>query len=178
MTARRSRPRGPVELDGFDRRVLAAVQRDNIAPLRQIAEEVCLSAAAVARRLQRLRRDGVIAADVSIVDPVAAGVPITVIVEVSVESEIVENLDRVRARFVACPQVQHCYYVTGEVDFILIMAVANMDQYETLTRKLFFDGGNVSRFRSFVAMQRVKVTSALALTDIGEDYRDGASDAR
>jgi DNA-binding Lrp family transcriptional regulator len=47
--------------------------------------------------------------------------------------------------------------VTGEADFIMIITVRTMDEYEELTRRLFFENRNVKHFRSFVAMQRVKV---------------------
>ncbi|TIO55284.1 MAG: Lrp/AsnC family transcriptional regulator, partial [Mesorhizobium sp.] len=55
------------------------------------------------------------------------------------------------------PEVQQCYYVTGEADFILVVTVATMADYEALTRRLFFENNNVRRFRTFVAMDRVKV---------------------
>jgi len=53
--------------------------------------------------------------------------------------------------------VRQCYYVTGDWDFILIMAVTDMENYNALTRQLFFAGNNVKRFKTFVAMSRVKV---------------------
>jgi DNA-binding Lrp family transcriptional regulator len=112
----------------------------------------------VARRLQRLRKDGVIAADISVVRPEYVGTPLTIIVHVSVETEVLEELDAMRERFLQCPQVQQCYYVTGDVDFVLIVAVRDMTEYTALTRSLFFESGNVRSFRTFVAMQRVKVS--------------------
>lgn len=159
--------RAAASLDSFDFKILAAVQESNIQPLRVIAEAVSLSTPAVARRLQRLRELGVITRDVSIVSPDAVGQPISLIVEVCVESELLENLDAVQNRFLACPQIQHCYYVTGEVDFVLIMLVRDMQQYETLTRELFFTGGNVSHFRTFVAMKRVKVSQDVVFDAAG-----------
>lgn len=48
-----------------------------------------------------------------------------------------------------------------EADFILIILVADMAQYERLTRKLFFDSGNVRKFKTFIAMDNVK--SALSV---------------
>jgi Lrp/AsnC family transcriptional regulator, leucine-responsive regulatory protein len=152
-----------VLLDDFDLKILAAVQRSNIQPIRTIAAAISLSTPAVARRLQRLREHGVIARDVSIVNPESVGQPISLIVEVCVESELIENLDAVQSRFMACPQIQHCYYVTGEVDFVLIMLVRDMQQYEALTRELFFTGGNVRQFRTFVAMKRVKVGQEIVI---------------
>jgi Lrp/AsnC family transcriptional regulator, leucine-responsive regulatory protein len=89
------------------------------------------------------------------------GRPITVIVEVSVESERLDLLDAVRQRFVACSAVAQVYYVTGEVDFVLILTVADMSEYERLTRELFFAEGNVKRFRTLVVMDRAKATMAV-----------------
>lgn len=43
------------------------------------------------------------------------------------------------------------------MDFVLILAVRNMDQYNALTRELFFANNNVKRFKTLVSMSRVKV---------------------
>jgi Lrp/AsnC family transcriptional regulator, leucine-responsive regulatory protein len=153
----------PLLLDDFDLKILAEMQRSNIQPIRVVAEAVALSTPAVARRLQRLREHGVIARDVSIIDPNAVGQPISLIVEVCVESELIDHLDAIENRFRACQQIQQCYYVTGEADFILIMLVRDMQEYEALTRTLFFADGNVRHFRTFVAMKRVKVNQAVVI---------------
>jgi Lrp/AsnC family leucine-responsive transcriptional regulator len=150
-------------LDAFDLKLLDLIQRNNQLPIRELAEHVSLSLPAVAKRLQRLRKAGVIAADISVLSPELTGVSTTIIVNVSVENEAVEQLDEIRDRFLRCPQVQQCYYVTGDIDFILIMAVRDMKDYEKLTRELFFEGGNVRRFRTFVTMDRVKVSLDLSL---------------
>ena len=67
-----------------------------------------------------------------------------------------ELLDAMRERFRACPQIQQCYYVTGQVDFMLVFNVRDMEEYTALTREIFFEGGNVESFRTFVVMDRVK----------------------
>jgi Lrp/AsnC family transcriptional regulator, leucine-responsive regulatory protein len=153
----------PLLLDDFDLKILAEMQRSNLQPIRAVADAVALSTPAVARRLQRLREHGVISRDVSIIDPNAVGQPISLIVEVCIESEFVDHIDSIETRFLACPQIQQCYYVTGEVDFILIMLVRDMQEYEALTRTLFFADANVRHFRTFVAMKRVKVSQSVVL---------------
>lgn len=60
-------------------------------------------------------------------------------------------------------EVQQCYYVTGEADFILVVSVRAMGDYEALTRRLFFQNNNVKRFRTFVSMDRVKVGLSIPL---------------
>ncbi len=157
-------------LDAADKRILRTLQRDNTRPHREIADEVGLSVAAVARRIQRLRETKIITADVSIIDQNAVGRPLTLIVEVTSENERLDLLDEMRKRFTRCPQVQQCYYVTGEVDFVLIFNVRDMDEYNTVTRDLFFDAGNVKNFRTFVSMRRVKTGNVVLLSD-GDDVQ-------
>lgn len=55
------------------------------------------------------------------------------------------------------PQVQQCYYVTSEVDFVLVLNVASMQEYQELARQLFADNPNVKWFKTLVALDRVKV---------------------
>jgi DNA-binding Lrp family transcriptional regulator len=54
-----------IDIDLFDRRLLELVRRDNLAPARELADEVGLSLSAVLRRLRRLRESKVIVADVA-----------------------------------------------------------------------------------------------------------------
>jgi DNA-binding Lrp family transcriptional regulator len=145
------------ELDAFDLAILEIIQRDNSIPLRTIGEAVNLSAAAVQRRIQRMRENHTILGSIAVVDPARVGRAITILVEVVVESERIDLIEGVRASLLAAPEVQQCYYVTGEADFVVVVTVATMKEYEILTRRLFFDSHNVKRFRTLVVMDRVKV---------------------
>ncbi len=95
-----------VTLDSFDRALLAAVRTNNLTPVRMLAERISLSESAVLRRLKRLRRAGVIDADVAIVDPAVLGTPLTVHVLVSLERETSDVLDAFIRRLRNRPEVQ------------------------------------------------------------------------
>ncbi|MFI4994880.1 MAG: Lrp/AsnC ligand binding domain-containing protein [Hyphomicrobiales bacterium] len=69
-----------------------------------------------------------------------------------------------KAAFFSAPQVQQFYYVTGDVDFVLIVLVADMREYEALTRRLFFENRNVRKFRTLVTMDRVKFGATIPVT--------------
>ena len=146
----------PDTLDDFDRKILAILQTDNLTPQRTIGEAVNLSAPAVQRRIKKMTEAGVIQANVAIIDPEALGHPITIFVEVEVISETAEQIENAKRQFAVMPEVQQCYYVTGEADFVLIVLVPSMASYEALTRRLFFGNNNVKRFRTLVAMDRIK----------------------
>ena len=147
----------PSDLDNYDKRILAEVQKDARIPQGELGLRVNLSAAAVNRRLKRLTDQHVIEKYTAVIAPNAVGYGLTIVVTVEVESEQIDLLDAMKRTFGACPQVQQCYYVAGEWDFVLIFTVRDMDQYNALTRSLFFSNNNVKRFKTLVAMHRVKV---------------------
>ncbi|MFC7517878.1 Lrp/AsnC family transcriptional regulator [Herbaspirillum sp. GCM10030257] len=145
------------ELDAYDRKILAEMQKDATLPQNELGARVNLSAAAVNRRLRRLMETGAITQCTAMVAPGAVGYGLSIIATVEVESEQIDLLDDMKRTFAKCPQVQQCYYVAGEWDFVLVLAVKDMDQYNNLTRSLFFGNNNVRRFKTLVAMDRVKV---------------------
>lgn len=152
-----------VSLDKIDRAILEILQRDNKTSQRKIAEQVNLSAPAVQRRIKRLEETGVIQANVAVVDPAKVGQPIVLFVQVAMESERIDLYETAKKSFISAPEVQQCYYVTGDADFMLVVSVRAMSDYEALTRRLFFENNNVKHFRTFVAMDRVKVSLSIPL---------------
>ncbi|MEX3776545.1 Lrp/AsnC family transcriptional regulator [Pseudomonas sp. MYb118] len=145
-----------MSLDQFDRAILREVQQDANLSQIELGERVNLSSAAVNRRLKNLAAEGVIQKTVAQVHAATLGYGVTVIAEVAVESERLEWLDAMKQTFLQCPQVQQCYYVAGEFDFVLIMLVRDMEHYTQLTRELFFESNNVKRFRTLVSMSTIK----------------------
>jgi DNA-binding Lrp family transcriptional regulator len=81
----------------------------------------------------------------------------TFLILVEIERERLDQLDAFRRKTKAEPQVQQCYYITGEADFALIALAKDMEDFEQLTHRLFFEDANVKRFRTLVVMDRSKV---------------------
>ena len=144
------------DLDTFDRAILALLQNDNHTPLRVIAEQVHLSTAAVQRRIRSLQDRGIIAANIAVVAPDRVGKVITILVEVQAERTHLDTLDALRAHL-SGPEIQQCYYVTGDADFVLVMNVADMSEYDAVCRRLFYENKDIKWFRTMVVMDRVKV---------------------
>ena len=161
MAARSASPQRP--LDRFDRAILRIVQRDARTPQRTIAEAVNLSAAAVQRRIAAMEASGVIRGNVALVDPKALPLTITAIVEVYLQDERAETVQSAKMRFQNEPEVQQCYYVTGGTSFILIVVTTDMAAYQALTQRLFEENDSINRFRSLIALERVKTDAALII---------------
>ncbi len=154
------------DLDTFDLAILEILQKDNTTPQRVIGERIGLSTPAIQRRIRRMEEGGAIQSNIAVVDPVKVGQAITLIVEVEMNNERAELIDAAKKSFATAPEIQQCYYVTGEADFVLILTVATMSEYEALTRRLFHSNDNIKRFRTLVAMDRVKTSLAVPIKQI------------
>ncbi len=160
-----SRPvhRSARALDSFDKAILRLVQRNNKMPQREIGEAVNLSAAAVQRRIAAMEAAGIIRANVALVDPAAAALTITSIVEVRLIDEHAATVEAAKALFLATPEIQQCYYVTGGISFALVIVTIDMPAYEALTRRLFVEHPAVESFRSLIALDRVKAETGVII---------------
>lgn len=154
----------PNELDAIDRQILDLLQENARQPLDRLAEAVSLSGPAVQRRIKRMREAGVIIRDAAEVDPAAVGLPMTFIVIVELERERADQIDAFRRKAQDEVLVQQCYYVTGEGDFVLVTVARSMEDFEAMTRRLFFEDANVRRFRTSVVMGRSQRSLAVPAT--------------
>lgn len=145
-------------MDEKDHDILRLIQSNAQLTAEAISHEVGLSAPAVQKRLKKLRDTGVIEKEIAILSPARLGREMTVIVQVVLERESRMHLDAFKRKMRKAQQVQQCYYTTGEADFILVVIVKDIKEYETFTQEYFFDESNVSRFTSSVVMDRVKVS--------------------
>jgi Lrp/AsnC family leucine-responsive transcriptional regulator len=155
------------ELDSFDLQILARYQSDTRRGAESIGSEIGLSAAAVQRRLKRLRESGIIEAEVAKISPKAVGFPVTCLVSVDIDREGAGELARFKSRMLACPEVQQCYYVTGPTDFILVVLARDLAEYEAFTREKLLGDANVRSFTTHVVLESVKtdLTVPLAKAD-------------
>ena len=152
-------------MDSFDVKILNIIQHNNRLSTEKIAAQVGLSPSAVQRRLQRLRKDGIIEAEVAIISPEAVGRSLTAIVGVIIDKErpLSPALKEFKKLMLNTPEVMQCYDVTGEDDFIVIITAKNMPEYESISRKLFMENPNVRRYKSSLVVRRVKTGTVIPL---------------
>lgn len=142
--------------DRQDLLIAAALQDDNRQGVDELARKVDLSPSAVHRRIARLRADGVIKADVAVLDPKALGFAMTFIVEVILEKVRVGEVSAIKKRLKAAPEVQQIYNVTGDVDLLLVVLARDVEHFEQISRELFSADPHVRRYKTSVVMDRVK----------------------
>ncbi|WP_424940117.1 Lrp/AsnC family transcriptional regulator [Aliiroseovarius sp. S253] len=143
-------------MDDKDLHILRLVQGNARLTAETISERVGLSSAAVQKRLKKLKETGVIEREIAVLSPKKLDRDLTVIVEVILERENRQQLESFKKKMRTAPSVQQCYYTTGEADFLLILTVRDIKEYEAFTQEHFFDASNISRFKTSIVMDRVK----------------------
>ncbi|MDA9537160.1 ArsR family transcriptional regulator [Bradyrhizobium sp. CCBAU 21362] len=158
-----------MKYDRIDARILEIVQKNNRLTSEVIGELTGLSATACQRRLKRLRSEGIIEADVSIVSPKAVGNPIQMLVLVTLERERSDIIDRFKKAIKSSVEVVNGFYVTGDADFVLYVTASCMEDYEQFTRRFFYENPDIKAVKTMVIMDRVKVGFAVPIELPPED---------
>ncbi|RUP25618.1 MAG: Lrp/AsnC family transcriptional regulator [Curvibacter sp.] len=152
-------------LDKLDRHILRSLQADGRATYDQIAEAVGLSPSAVLRRVRRLEDSGVIDRYVALVQPEAVGLGLTAYLNVRLEKHTESHkrnpMDLFRASVQTWPEVVECAALTGEMDFLLRVVVADMAHYRRFVLESLLKHPSVQDCKTSFVLDRVKATTAL-----------------
>lgn len=145
-----------MDLDNFDKKILRLLQKDNKISQRELATQVNLSASAVNRRIATLESEGFIKSNIAVIDNKKVGKSLTLIIEVKIKNKQTCAMDHHKSIFLEHPAIQQVYIVTGDFDFLLIMTVSDMSEYEIISEKLLFNDENIQGFKTMVTLQNIK----------------------
>ncbi|KZD09092.1 Lrp/AsnC family transcriptional regulator [Oceanibaculum pacificum] len=151
-----------ISLDEIDLRILAVLQADASLPLAEIAQQVGLSASPCWRRIQRLEEAGVIRGRVALLDPEKLNVAVTVFVAVKTARHDADWLDHFARAVSDFPEVIEFYRMSGEIDYLLRVAVPDIAAYDAFYKRLILRAQLTDVSSSF-AMETIKYTTALPL---------------
>lgn len=152
-----------MKLDGKDRAILRVLQERSKVSISEISSAVGLSHTPTWKRVKRLHALEVITGQVSLLDPVKVGLPITVFAQVSIRPAEQDTLDQFDAAIQEIDYIVECYSVTGERDFILKLVIETVDNYERLLKTTLIHLPGVFSIESIISLSRGKNTTKLPL---------------
>jgi len=151
------------QIDEFDHRILAALQRDARQTNQALADQVGLSPTPCLRRVKRLERDGIITGYNANLNRKALGLGLTIFVTV----KVARHQDRDAMHFVntvtSWPEVMACHLVSGDMDYLLEVVAPDMEAYERFVLKRLLKIEGVKDLRSNFAMRTFKSDGSLSL---------------
>ena len=148
-------------LDAIDRKILALLQEDARLANVDLAGKVGLSPSPCLRRVRDLEEAGVIRRYVTLLDPAAIGLPVSVFVSVSLERQVEQALERFEAAILKRPEVMECYLMTGDADYLLRVVTADLSAYELFLIEHLTRVPGVASIKSSFALKQVKYRTAL-----------------
>ena len=118
-----------MSLDKTDKKILSILQKDGRITNSKLAKEIGISPPAMLERVKRLESSGVIDKYVALLDREKAGFTILAIVIVKLSLHQISSLNNVKQRLIELDEVLECLQLTGDVDFLLKVATADMSSY-------------------------------------------------
>lgn len=163
----------PYTLDSYDRRILAILQADSSRSNADIANEIGLSEAPCWRRVQKLKKDGLIKAQISLLDREKLGFNAQIFALVKLDAVGRSNLSDFAKTMNAFPEVLECFVIMGSSDFMLRIVTRDIESYERFFFEKLSQVPGVQEVNSMVALSEIKSTTALPLDRV-DASGDGA----
>jgi Lrp/AsnC family transcriptional regulator, leucine-responsive regulatory protein len=152
-----------MKLDPIDIRILNELQNDSSHSNVELAKRVHLSPSPCLMRVKALKDKGVIRNYVALVDPKILGLGLNVFISISLKEQSKEALAQFEQRISEHDEVMECYLMTGDSDYLIRVAVADMGALEKFILEQLTPIPGIEKIRSSFALKQVRYKTALPL---------------
>ena len=149
-------------MDEIDIKILKLLQIDNTLAASEIAGRVGLSTSPCWKRISRLRKQGIIKHEVSILDASKLGFGLTAYVSIKTGEHSGDWLSRFSATVTTMPEVMEFHRMAGDVDYMLKVVVADIDAFDKFYKRLITSSA-ISEVTSRFSMEKIKETTKLPI---------------
>jgi DNA-binding Lrp family transcriptional regulator len=153
----------PLKLDKIDRRILAVLQQDGRIQNVELAKRVGLSPSPCLRRVRQLEEAGVIDRYVALLNPAQVGAGFMVFARVWLTGQDEDTVNHFIAAIRELPQVMECHVMAGDCDFLLRVAVEDLDAYRRFQIEHLNRIKGLQSVKTEIPMQKIKLTWELPL---------------
>lgn len=146
------------ELSTIDRNILRALQKNGRTSYAELARQVGLTATPCVERVKRLEAEGVIQGYTTLVNPEYLDAALVVFVQISLNRSSQDAFEEFRTKAAALPEIQECYLVSGNFDYLIKARVADMAAYRKFYGETLLTLPGVQECTSYVVMEQIKET--------------------
>jgi DNA-binding Lrp family transcriptional regulator len=150
-------------LDSVDYKILAQLQEDSSLTNVELARRVHLSPSPCLNRVKALEAGGVIQRYVALTQPQALGLGLNVFISISLKEQSKAALAEFERRIAEHDEVMECYLMTGDSDYLIRVAIADMGALEKFILEQLTPIPGVEKIRSSFALKQVRYKTALPL---------------
>jgi DNA-binding Lrp family transcriptional regulator len=152
-----------MQLDALDIKILAQLQADSSLTNVELARRVHLSPSPCLTRVKALEAAGVIQRYVALANPKALGLGLSVFISISLKEQSKAALAEFEARIAEHDEVMECYLMSGDSDYLIRVALADIGALERFILEQLSPIPGVEKIRSSFALKQVRYKTALPL---------------
>jgi Lrp/AsnC family leucine-responsive transcriptional regulator len=153
------------EIDDTDKAILTELQNDSSISNVELARRISLSPPAVHARIKSLEERGYVRQYVAILDREMVGYDMLCIITVTLEMHHMQNINLFRDAVTQMPEVLECYFITGEFDYLLKVAVRSRKELERFLMEKLTPIPGIARISTSIVLTELKFTTGLALDE-------------
>ncbi len=152
-----------IELDNTDKKILEMLQEDANFTNKEIAAQLGLTITPVYERIKKLKRSGIIKKTITIIDPKKAGKNILAFCNVSLKEHTLKYINKFQDKIVRLEEVQACYHIAGQYDYLLTVYAEDMDEYQNFITTKLAAIENIAHVQSSFVMKEIKKEYAIKI---------------
>lgn len=151
-------------LSDKDRKLLTALQKNAAISHADLAEQLGMSRSSCWRRIKELEDSGILRGTVAVLDAEAVGLQMHVMVSVVMTEHNDETKTSFESHVLTLPEVMHCYAVSGDRDYLLLVVTRDMKSYDAFLTKHILQHPHVRSAASSFALRQIKSKTDLPLS--------------
>lgn len=155
-----------INVDGFDLKMLAALQDDGRLTNQQLADAVGLSASQCSRRRTRLEDDGIVAGYHADLAAERLGFNVVAFVHITLATHSPDNAKHFRDLVLRVDDVQEAYSLTGDADYLLKIILRDLKSLSDIVNNVLMPHPSIAHVRSSIVLDRLKATTKLPLGNV------------
>lgn len=158
-----------MKLDRTDARILSALQADGRLSVVNLAQNIGLSPTPCARRIRQLEQSGVIEGYAAIVNPARLGLNVQAFIQVKLQQHADEIVTAFERELAKLEEVIACFATTGESDFLVYVAVPDLETLSSVVLKKLLKIPGVRDLHSSIVLETIKRSARLPLAHLALD---------
>lgn len=152
-----------MKYDAVDVKILNILQNNARITNLKLADKIGISPPAMSERIKRLEASGVIEKYAAVLDREKSGFGLMAMINVSVSLHQIPNLNTVKDLLVKLDEVLECYQMTGDIDFMLKVAIKDMNRYTEFVNDKLSGIPGIQNIKTSFVLDILKSETALRL---------------
>jgi len=150
-------------LDEIDKKILMLLQENSRITNKELSEQLGLSTTPIFERVKKLEKSGMITKYVALLDRKLAGKELLALIAISLKQHSRPLINSFMTQINALPEVLEFFHTTGKSDFIIKVAIADMEEYQDFILNKLSAIDEVANLETSFVMSEIKSSTALVL---------------